>query len=171
MILIIMMIYMLIYLFVCLFYYLFACVLLNIHTSTISVFCYNANYGVMSDYTNGTASLYVIFIKNITLCNSSSVFSKCAWKKPLMDIVPCSVQPQKSVNITLIHLLYLFADEIVSQGRPVAQSSLLVDKRLGVSGTPEKAIDGKRATIWSQNSCARTLNETKPWWRVDLKKT
>ena len=73
--------------------------------------------------------------------------------------------------MTFIHLLYLFADEIVLQGRPVAQSSTFQEENLELYGTPEKAIDENHAAKWSENSCSHTLEDTKPWWRVDLQMT
>ncbi|XP_028450807.1 uncharacterized protein LOC114566488 isoform X2 [Perca flavescens] len=38
-------------------------------------------------------------------------------------------------------------------------------------GVPELAIDGNRASVWAQGSCSHTLNDFKPWWRLDLLKT
>ena len=57
----------------------------------------------------------------------------------------------------------------MARGGQVSQSSTFVDS--DANGTPEKAIDGNRASVWSQNSCAHTLKQTNPWWRVDLRKT
>ena len=53
----------------------------------------------------------------------------------------------------------------MARGGQVAQSSI------GGGGNPERAIDGNRASVWSQGSCTHTSQESKPWWRVDLQKT
>ncbi|XP_077432881.1 fucolectin-like [Vanacampus margaritifer] len=36
--------------------------------------------------------------------------------------------------------------------------------------SPQRAIDGNRACIWTQNSCTHTNFNMKPWWRLDLQK-
>uniref|UniRef100_A0A3Q1JP57 Fucolectin tachylectin-4 pentraxin-1 domain-containing protein n=1 Tax=Anabas testudineus TaxID=64144 RepID=A0A3Q1JP57_ANATE len=59
---------------------------------------------------------------------------------------------------------YLVAANIARGGK-VTQSSL------HGGGVPERAIDGNRASIWTQNSCTHTQNDMRPWWRVDLLKT
>uniref|UniRef100_A0A3Q1JJ18 Fucolectin tachylectin-4 pentraxin-1 domain-containing protein n=1 Tax=Anabas testudineus TaxID=64144 RepID=A0A3Q1JJ18_ANATE len=53
----------------------------------------------------------------------------------------------------------------IARGGKVTQSSL------HGGGVPERAIDGNRASIWTQNSCTHTQNDMRPWWRVDLLKT
>ncbi|KAL7393591.1 hypothetical protein ABVT39_013279 [Epinephelus coioides] len=58
----------------------------------------------------------------------------------------------------------LAASNIAQFGR-VTQSSVLS------GGVAERAIDGSRASIWSQGSCTLTNRERKPWWRLDLLRT
>ncbi|XP_067148680.1 uncharacterized protein [Apteryx mantelli] len=48
-------------------------------------------------------------------------------------------------------------------GRPAAQSSVL-DATSGAGN----AVDGSRDGAWARGSCAHTLEEPEPWWRVDL---
>ncbi|XP_025910898.1 alanine aminotransferase 1, partial [Apteryx rowi] len=48
-------------------------------------------------------------------------------------------------------------------GRPAAQSSVL-DAASGAGN----AVDGSRDGDWARGSCAHTLEEPEPWWRVDL---
>ena len=64
--------------------------------------------------------------------------------------------------------LHIYAGKNVARGGQVVQSSTYTET---LEGTPDKAIDGNHASIWAQKSCARTLRETNPWWRVDLQKT
>ncbi|XP_063183755.1 uncharacterized protein LOC134512307 [Chroicocephalus ridibundus] len=51
----------------------------------------------------------------------------------------------------------------VALGRPATQSSLL-DATSGAAN----AVDGNRDGNWEHGSCAHTLEEPEPWWRVDL---
>lgn len=48
-------------------------------------------------------------------------------------------------------------------GRPATQSSVL-DATSGAAN----AVDGNRDGNWEEGSCAHTLEEPEPWWRVDL---
>ena len=102
---------------------------------------------------------------------SSSVFSKCAWNSGKSHwwkscyAVSSHRSPKTLPSCTNCTF---FADKNVAQGRPVAQSSTLNEELHGLYGNPEKAIDESRASEWSQNSCSHTLEETNPWWRVDL---
>ena len=36
-------------------------------------------------------------------------------------------------------------------------------------GSPQNAIDGSRASNWNEGSIAHTLDDYRPWWRVDLR--
>uniref|UniRef100_A0A672HXD7 Si:ch211-215k15.4 n=1 Tax=Salarias fasciatus TaxID=181472 RepID=A0A672HXD7_SALFA len=55
-------------------------------------------------------------------------------------------------------------ENLALQGK-ATQSSL---KTIGLA---YNAIDGNRASRWTQASCSSTLEEISPWWRLDLGKT
>ncbi|XP_074539367.1 uncharacterized protein LOC141800603 [Halichoeres trimaculatus] len=52
----------------------------------------------------------------------------------------------------------------IARGRTVAQSSI------GFGGSPQRAVDGNRASDWLKGSCTHTNNDKRPWWRLDLEK-
>ena len=56
-----------------------------------------------------------------------------------------------------------FFEENLAYQKNTSQSSTLNDN--GVSG---HAVDGNSSTQLNGGSCARTLNEKQPWWKVDL---
>ncbi|XP_035862275.1 fucolectin-like [Sander lucioperca] len=60
---------------------------------------------------------------------------------------------------------FLFAGENLALQGKATQSSQ------HSTGTAYNAIDGNRASVWSQASCSHTVQELNPWWRLDLGKT
>ena len=86
-----------------------------------------------------------------------------------MSAICCNATISDGVSLDLYNLLkYVNTAYSVARSGKVAQSSVFEEANHGLSGTPDKAIDGNRASAWSQNSCSHTLQETKPWWRLDL---
>ncbi|XP_072707872.1 uncharacterized protein [Ciconia boyciana] len=51
----------------------------------------------------------------------------------------------------------------VALGRPATQSSVL-----DAGSSAANAVDGNRDGNWEHGSCAHTMEELEPWWRVDL---
>ncbi|KAM4633732.1 fucolectin-1-like [Polymixia lowei] len=59
----------------------------------------------------------------------------------------------------------------IFQVKNIARGGKVVQSSPYGNAAPERAIDGNRASIWTQGSCTHTQNDFKPWWRVDLLKT
>ena len=53
-------------------------------------------------------------------------------------------------------------EENLAYQKDTAQSSI------GDQGVSSRAVDGNSNTRWNGGSCAHTLDEKQPWWRVDL---
>ena len=43
-----------------------------------------------------------------------------------------------------------------------------IQSSIGIQGVGSRAVDGNSNTNFNDGSCAHTLNEKQPWWRVDL---
>ena len=56
-----------------------------------------------------------------------------------------------------------FFEENLASQKSTSQSSTFTDN--GASG---HAVDGDSNTLLTGGSCAHTLDEKQPWWRVDL---
>ena len=56
-----------------------------------------------------------------------------------------------------------FFEENLAYQKITSQSSTNNDK-----GASNHAVDGDSNTRWTDGSCAHTLDEKQPWWRVDL---
>nr|XP_046254803.1 fucolectin-4 [Scatophagus argus] len=56
-------------------------------------------------------------------------------------------------------------------GENLALQGKATQSSLHSTGFAYNAIDGNRASTWSQGSCVHTNNDFNPWWRVDLVKT
>ncbi|XP_062278424.1 uncharacterized protein LOC133983374 [Scomber scombrus] len=58
-----------------------------------------------------------------------------------------------------------------SAGTNIARGGKVTQSTLYGKAVPERAIDGNRASNWGQASCSATMNNPKPWWRLDLLKS
>ncbi|TDH11323.1 hypothetical protein EPR50_G00059780 [Perca flavescens] len=56
-------------------------------------------------------------------------------------------------------------------GENLAIQGKATQSSVHAGGIAYYAIDGNRASVWSQSSCSGTLRELNPWWRLDLGKT
>ncbi|XP_041649962.1 fucolectin-1-like [Cheilinus undulatus] len=56
-------------------------------------------------------------------------------------------------------------------GENLALQGQAAQSSLHSTGFAYHAIDGNRASHWSQASCTHTVSEYNPWWRLDLGKT
>uniref|UniRef100_A0A672HW35 Si:ch211-215k15.4 n=1 Tax=Salarias fasciatus TaxID=181472 RepID=A0A672HW35_SALFA len=56
-------------------------------------------------------------------------------------------------------------------GENLALQGKATQSSLKTIGLAYNAIDGNRASRWTQASCSSTLEEISPWWRLDLGKT
>ncbi|TDH11324.1 hypothetical protein EPR50_G00059790 [Perca flavescens] len=75
----------------------------------------------------------------------------------------------------LKRILTLCEVEVYGYRAPTGENLALQGKATQSSqhstGTAYNAIDGNRASVWTQASCAHTVQELNPWWRLDLGKT
>ncbi|XP_039649988.1 uncharacterized protein LOC120555387 [Perca fluviatilis] len=94
----------------------------------------------------------------------------------------CNEMEGRYVNIVIPgRQEYLTLCEVEVTGQPsvntattgpnIAQLGTVIQSSVFDIGIPELAIDGHRASVWAQRSCSHTLNDFKPWWRLDLLKT
>ena len=61
-----------------------------------------------------------------------------------------------------------FSEENLAYLKDTNQSSTYSDA--DATGASSNAVDGNSNTNFNAGSCAHTLNEKQPWWRVDLGK-
>ena len=59
-----------------------------------------------------------------------------------------------------------FFEENLANQKNTIQSSTYSDSF--ATGASSKAVDGNSNTNFNDGSCAHTLDEKQPWWRVDL---
>lgn len=94
------------------------------------------------------------------------------FRKLALEVKPFSVSQGHCIVMLLIYLiitkfcLFFVLVTVLSDialGKPAAQSSMYLNF------AAEWAVDGNRGTDIIQDMCAYTdLNDTNPWWRVDL---
>ena len=76
--------------------------------------------------------------------------------------------------LSFVHKVFFYSDGTYwfsLFGKPTNQSSLYT-QNLGdghfLSGTSDKAVDGKTNTRFTDGSCTHTEDDDQPWWSVDM---
>ncbi|XP_077432882.1 fucolectin-like [Vanacampus margaritifer] len=71
--------------------------------------------------------------------------------------------------LALLTLLAMTDEASGSKGNLAMNGKACQSSRYG-NGSPQRAIDGSRASNWAHKSCTHTKKQMKPWWRLDLQK-
>ncbi|XP_074539366.1 uncharacterized protein LOC141800602 [Halichoeres trimaculatus] len=93
----------------------------------------------------------------------------------------CKGMEGRFVNIVIPNRKeYLTLCEVEVTGEPtennptavvnIARSGKVAQSSIGFGGSPQRAVDGNRASDWHQGSCTHTNKDRRPWWRLDLGK-
>ncbi|XP_074518465.1 uncharacterized protein LOC141784525 [Halichoeres trimaculatus] len=72
------------------------------------------------------------------------------------------------LNGILLMLTCGILEGVLLQNVALHQSA--VQSSLAYNGTADKAVDGNRNPIFLNGSCSHTMNESNPWWRVELQR-
>ncbi|XP_077381939.1 fucolectin isoform X1 [Festucalex cinctus] len=77
---------------------------------------------------------------------------------------------ERMIILTVVLTLLAVTEEASSlKGNIALNGKACQSSRYG-NTSPQRAVDGNRASNWRQNSCTHTNKDMKPWWRLDLQK-
>ncbi|KAF1388422.1 hypothetical protein PFLUV_G00090000 [Perca fluviatilis] len=114
---------------------------------------------------NGAANPVVGVISHIPAGRSLKLtFTKLVEGRYVTVVLPGSGKVLTLCEVEVYGYRAPTGENLAIQGK-ATQSSV------HVGGIAYYAIDGNRASVWSQSSCSATLKELNPWWRLDLGKT